>query len=230
MKYFGLEIFEGKYGFTLTRENYAVVNPHSSFSREMDGARRLCREKHGIEMYADKTHKTYTDEWCRWHLKNCLENYDLSLKFFAQLDRGEFTACINAFLRNNQWFVPVTDLTLYKGVPGYYLMVLDEYCQAYIGTGEDVTRRIRQHWTKQKPFDRMLFPIGNVVGSVISIDSFRALDTTRIYVRKTPVIYGHENFFIKQIPGNFSANRIQGGRFLEDFALPEKKTRDLLKS
>jgi len=101
MKHLGLEIIERKYGFVLTRENFVVVNPRSSFSREMDGARRLCREKHGIEMYADDTYKTYTDEWCQWHLKNCLENYDLSMKYFAQLDREEFAGCINTFLRKN---------------------------------------------------------------------------------------------------------------------------------
>ena len=226
MKHLGLEIFERKYGFKLTRENFAVVNPRSSFSLKMD----ITKEKFGIEMYADDAGRTYTDEWCQWHLKNCLENFDLSMKYFTQLDREEFAGCINAFLQNNPLFIPVTDLKLCWGKPGYYLLVLDEYCQAYIGTSEDMTRRIRQHWSSHKSFDRMLFPIGNVAGSIVPIDSFRALDTTRIYARQTTDIYGYEDPYIKQIPGKFLANRIQGGRFLEDFALPEIKTRELVKS
>jgi len=40
---------------------------------------------------------------------------------------------------------------------------------------------IRQHWSKTKQFDRLLW--GSVTESIISIDSFRALDTTRILDR-----------------------------------------------
>ena len=225
MEHFGVTIKEGKYGFKLTRENFAVVNPRSSFSGAMMHA--SCRETLGFDPYTDDTYMTWTNEWCLWHLNNCMENYDLNMRYFAQLDKEEFANCINAFLRKNRQFIPVADLKLYDGQPGYYLLVLDDYCQAYLGTSDNIMCRIRQHWSNRKAFDRILFPIGNVTGSVISIDSFRALDTIRIYVRKTSNTYASENPYIEQIPNKFLANRIQGGRFLEDFWFPEIKTREL---
>lgn len=53
-------------------------------------------------------------------------------------------------------------------------MVLDEYRQVYIGATSEsagTAERIRQHWSGQKQFDRLL--AGSVETSVLSIDSFR---------------------------------------------------------
>ncbi len=60
------------------------------------------------------------------------------------------------------------------------MLVLDEYKQVYIGQSTDIKSRILHHRSKKKPFDRLIF--GSVENSILSIDSFGALDTTRIYI------------------------------------------------
>lgn len=62
-------------------------------------------------------------------------------------------------------------------------MVLDNYRQAYIGQSWDMRKRIKKHWSWTKQFDRLLW--GRVQESVMSIDSFRTLDTTRIVASRT---------------------------------------------
>ena len=209
MEHFGLRLGVSKYGFKLIRENFAVVNPCNTFYPEishpsMKKYREKMREKflrdYGIEMWTDETCKTYTEEWCQWCLRTSLEAYDQSMEYFSMLSKEEFKSSIDAFLRKNPQFVPVTDLNLYKGKSGYYLMVLDEYCQAYIGETNDIARRIREHWEKPARFDRTLIRSGT-----ISIDRFRALDTTRIFVQKA-FYRDREQAYINQIPSKFMAN------------------------
>ena len=88
-------------------------------------------------------------------------------------------------------------------------MLLDDYKQAYIGKSNDIKRRIQQHWSKIKPLDRVLLPMYNEK-SVFSIDFFRALDTTRIFVWERSLTEGVERRLIKDFPANFLCNRIGG--------------------
>lgn len=90
-----------------------------------------------------------------------------------------------------------------------YMMVLDEYKQVYIGKSVNIKKRIQQHWSCTKPFDRTLFPLYNT-NSVLSIDFFRALDTTRIYAWKTHMTFGFERDLVYDFPEKFSCNRIGG--------------------
>jgi hypothetical protein len=63
------------------------------------------------------------------------------------------------------------------------VLVLDEYRQAYIGQSSwDMLKRTK-HWSGTKHFDGLLW--GGVEESVMSIDSFRALNTTRIFAART---------------------------------------------
>jgi len=135
------------------------------------------------------------------------------MQFFASLNHDDFQSELNSFLKKNTRFVEVTDLTQYNQVSGYYIMVLDKYCQVYIGTTNDIMRRIHQHWTKSKSFDRLLFPMYAVDRSVLSIDSFRALDTTRIFVYATKKTYTSENKYINSFSPQFVSNRLGGGMF-----------------
>ncbi len=75
---------------------------------------------------------------------------------------------------------------------------------------DNVLRRIQQHWTGTKPFDRLIST--DVATSVLSIDSFRALDTTRIFAVKTTRHYNREDELINAFPPEFVLNRIMGGR------------------
>ena len=89
-------------------------------------------------------------------------------------------------------------------------MVLDEYKQVYIGKTTDIRKRIMQHWSRIKPFDRTLFPMYAYEKSGFSIDFFRALDTTRIFVWKKHIVEGLEEELIGNFPKSFCTNRIGG--------------------
>ena len=198
--HFGLKIIEGKHGLKLTRENYALASNKNSlvhFSQDI---------------YADEEGRVYSDEWCEEQLENCLKNYDLNMEYFSLLSHEDFNAEINKFLDEHKCFLEIFDLNLYEYKSGYYIMVLDEYCQLYIGTTNNIKKRIRQHWSKSKPFDRLLFPMEAVNSSIISVDSFRALDTSRIFVYLTERTYDDEDLLINQFPAKFVCNRLAGGK------------------
>ncbi|ANC75497.1 hypothetical protein ABE65_000905 [Fictibacillus phosphorivorans] len=199
--HFGLKVLDGKRGLKLKREKYAIVNNKNSFGI------RFSRD-----IYVDEEAKIYTEQWCEKHLKECLDNFDLNMKYFSLLDHNEFCTEIEKFLKKNSLFTEVYDLNSYDGKAGYYIMVLDEYSQVYIGTTKDIKKRIRQHWSNSKAFDRLLFPMGNVNSSILSIDSFRALDTSRIFAYVTNETYINEDKFINQIPAEFVCNRLGGGK------------------
>jgi hypothetical protein len=198
--HFGVTVLDGKYGLKLTRENYATISNRSSFGI-----------KFSSDIYADEQGKIYKDEWCEQHFNNCMKNYDLNIRFFSQLSRKKFRDELYDFLTKNNRFVEVTDLSLFSGKSGYYILVIDEYCQLYIGTTKDIKRRIQNHWSKKMPFDRLLFPMGAVNKSILSIDSFRALDTTRIFAYVTNKIYEYEDNYLKQFSQEFICDRMAGG-------------------
>lgn len=198
--HFGVKVLEGKRGLKLTRENYAVLSNKNSLVR------------FSVDIYADEEGRIYSDEWCEKQLEDSLKNYDLNMEYFSFMNHEEFNKEIDKFLQRNKRFIEVFDLNLYDGKSGYYLMVLDEYCQVYIGTTVDIKRRIRHHWSKSIPFDRVLFPMGNVDSSILSINSFRSLDTTRIFAYTTSETFDSEDKFINQFSAKFVCNRIAGGR------------------
>ena len=125
----------------------------------------------------------YTEEWCLKHQKDALKNYDINMQNFKELDKNEFNKQINNFLEKNKDFKAIKDTNQLREKSGYYILVLDKYNSLYIGEATDLFKRIKQHWSKKVEFDRLLFPINNIEYSKLSIDSFRILDTTRIYVK-----------------------------------------------
>ena len=207
MKHFGVEVREGKYGSKLTREHYAIINNRNTLKV------KFARIE---EAYADEQGKFYTQKWCAAYREMCLENFDLNMRFFKSLDHEDFDNELNDFLKRNQGFKEVHDLNEYAGMSGYYLMVLDEYCQVYVGTTDDIKKRIRDHWTARVEFDRLLFPMCAVKTSILSIDSFRALDTTRIFAYATEETYKKENDYIEEFSRNFVTNRVSGGYWCDD--------------
>ena len=82
----------------------------------------------------------------------------------------------------------------------------------YIGQSSDVKRRIMHHWSKHKEFDRLIH--GRVDNSVLSIDSFGALDTTQIFVLEASwwELDEKEKFLVRKIPNEFKLNRVGAGR------------------
>ena len=127
----------------------------------------------------------------------------------------------------------VVDLNKWDGKAGVYLMVLDEYKQVYVGTAGESTgimKRIRKHWSTTKAFDRLLW--GRVEESILSIDSFRALDTTRIFAASVRDPMVAEYKLVEKMPRRYLLNRIMGGSgelvaFAGTLGADWKRTREL---
>jgi hypothetical protein len=138
-----------------------------------------------------------------------LENFDLNMAFFAQIPQADFEDALTEMLAKNKRLRPVTDLKSLDEEWGVYVLVLDEYRQAYIGQSSWYMRkRIKKHWNGTKQFDRLLW--GGVEESVMSIDSFRALDTTRIFAAR--INYDAlESRLVRSFPPDYLLNRIGGG-------------------
>ncbi len=220
LMHFGVLVCANKYGLHLTKENYAIVDNQFSFklgrgtiytfdyiSKHADTyVIDEVEEVNGI-LYVTKLH--YTDLWCTQHYERCIKNYNLNMAFYKSLDKVKFEDKVSAFLKKYRCFKKVDDLKEYEGESGYYLMVLDKYKQVYLGTSDNIKKRIQGHWRIRKSFDRLLF--GSVTESRISIDSFRALDTTRIYAFKTWKTYDNEDEYLNFFPDEYVCNRIAGG-------------------
>ncbi|KRE44563.1 hypothetical protein ASG92_12915 [Arthrobacter sp. Soil736] len=134
-------------------------------------------------MYEDEGHRIHSDDFCSRQREAALENFDLNMAFFRQLSGKDFLAALTEMLGKHKNLKPVTDLAAVDGVEGAYVMVLDRYKQAYVGQAWDIGVRIKRHWSGTKQFDRLIFPDKET--SVLSIDSFRALNTTRIFAART---------------------------------------------
>lgn len=202
MEHFGIKVCSRKYGLRLEREKYAIVNRKNS----------LKKFESMKEAYEDEEGKIYTEGWCRQHREKCLKNFDLNMEFYQSLKHDEFEEELKSFICKYPQFKQVSDLKKYEYRPGYYIMVLDTYCQIYIGTSANISSRIKKHWNTNKSFDRLIFPMNAVESSRLSIDSFRALDTTRIFVYITGNLYEQEDEYIEAFSEKFIANRIAGGK------------------
>ena len=187
MVHFGANLRNKNGRLYLTRDNYITVNTKSSLSPNV----------------------IYDDDFCQEHSENCLKNYDINMEYFHSLDFSDFDQKLVEFLQKFNEFKEIKDLREVDGESGYYIMVLDKYCQVYIGTSKDIKRRIMSHWSKTKQFDRLIF--GTIENSILSVDSFRALDTTRIFVAMSDDIYSTENTYIDSFDRKYILNRTAGG-------------------
>jgi len=182
--HFGLRVRRGaKHGLRLERDSYAQINKRSS----LHWPRELCPELWDelTDSYEDVEHLIHTDAWGLEHQEQAMLNYDLNMEYFAFLDPLEFDQAVNQSVAELRGMREVTDLREWDRKSGLYVMVLDDFRQVYVGVaqGRDgVMGRIKRHWNSSTAFDRLLF--GDVNSSRLSIDSFRALGTTRIFARK----------------------------------------------
>lgn len=209
--HFGLSVRAGsKYGLKIDRDTYATINKRSSTYFPRERAPKLWDAL--SDVYEDEDHRFMTDEWCEAHQARALENFDLNMAYFRSLDREEFDSAIDEAVKARRGMIEVTDLNDWDGEQGLYIMVLDEFKQAYVGVNVSdggIKSRIRQHWNTNKAFDRLLW--GKVDESIVSIDSFRALDTTRIFASRARNPFALEDKVINSIPSKFVLNRVMGG-------------------
>lgn len=202
MDHFGIKLIRRKYSFKLNREEFALINTKPSLHKSDNLIKK--------EAYTDASCNQYREEWCEKYRELCLQNYDLNMKFFDLLDSKDFNNAIAIFLKKYKKFQKVENLQKYNGISGYYMMILDAYKQVYIGKSNNIKKRIQQHWTQTKSFDRVLCPMYAVNKSCFSIDFFRALDTTRIFVWKRDLSDGVEENLIADFPKKYCTNRIGG--------------------
>ncbi len=220
MEHFGVKLINRGKSFAINREEFAIPNTYPSLPYMTS-----LNEKGAYDI--DDDGWCYTEDWCNEYRELCLKNYDLNMSYFAKLDSCEFEDALKEFLSHHKKFIEIDNLNDVEEVEGYYIMVLDKYKQVYIGKSNDIKKRIKQHWSKTKPFDRTLFPMYAWEKSVLSIDAFRALDTTRIFVWKNKVSDGMERKLVKDFPSKFSTNRIGGDVTTAIEALASMNERDL---
>lgn len=217
-EHFGLKVRGSRdLGLKMSRDTYARINLRSSAPRQYrDDDHDLSEALDSVSddpVSDDPERKIVFDEWCAAHQKRALTNFDLNMAHFTSLDHGEFEQVLQHAISGRRKLAEVTDLTLWDGVPGLYIMVLDEYRQAYVGATAQpggIMARIKQHWAGTIPFDRLIW--GGVESSILSIDSFRALDTTRIFAAKTSRSFDGENTLLDRFPPKFMLNRTIGGK------------------
>lgn len=193
VEHFNTKLKRKQDGMKLTRENYID--------------RQVLTDKNWGESFLKMRHDLTKEQLFDDQEEQALMNFDLNMSYFLTLDAKKFNQEVVKFTSLHS-FSETKDLMSCKEVSGYYLMILDEYCQMYLGTATNIRHRIMNHWAKTKGFDRLIF--GSPENSIMSIDSFRALDTTRIYyLEEDPFQY--ENFFLDQLQSQYMLNRTSGG-------------------
>lgn len=151
---------------------------------------------------------TPSEEYINNHISDAMKNFDINIKRFHNVSTIDFNQILNKVVSSEN-FKEATNLKKLKEKSGYYIIVLDGYNQAYIGKSVHIEKRIRQHWNRKMPLDRLVF--GNTHDSILSIDSFRNQDTTRLFYKITNELYdGTENKLIDQFPTDYLLNRTDG--------------------
>lgn len=207
-EHLGERLRASKRGLTMTRDQYAYPNRrnHDSLPRDMYSTEEW--DGHAWA-YRDDDHTEYSDAFLLVQRDRALVNFDLSMRYFDSLDPGEFEAALDRVLTAGRTLKPVASLPDWDGVEGCYVMVFDRYKQFYVGTTEDIRRRIKTHWTARKPFDRILF--GTPYDSIFPADELRPLDTTRLYAARSRNRFNMEERVEKAADQRFCLNRMIGG-------------------
>lgn len=147
--------------------------------------------------------------------RRAYSNFDINMKRFSDISYEDFNNYLMDFVLKNG-YEEIFDLNCCKKQSGLYIMVLDEYKQVYIGLAKDLKTRIQQHWgrAQAKPLGKLVF--GSMENSVISINSFGPLDTTRIYMRYIPYdsVSEMERDAINEYDSQYLLNRVPGGKVI----------------
>lgn len=223
VKHFGIWVNKTLPSAKVSREHYARINPRSTLYSYTNNQSTLTKwETQNLVFDSEKKAVFYTEEFCRRHQQDCLKNYDLNMERYKSLNPDEFEYCLQRFVKGRKFQqvfsfeepVCKRHVGINDNIEGFvYIMVLDEYKQVYIGiTRNTIEERICQHWKKDRAFDRLIF--GTVENSVISIDSFGPLDTTRVFVkpyeakRRTP-LEEYEMVCINAFDSQYLLNRLK---------------------
>ena len=199
----------------LTRENYCIPTNKVSSRLKQSVMFAMKNRNYKVPNKYYLNPETYTDSWVKELYERCMNNFDLNMNYFSKLNNDDFKNYLNKFVKKYK-FKEVFDLSKIKA-QGMYIIVLDEYKQVYIGVSDNVKQRIMRHWSTTKEFDRLIF--GNKEKSILSIDSFGALDTTRIFfmpITSKNKLYLEEEKIVNEFDNKYKLNRVAGGINLED--------------
>lgn len=234
--HFGVLLHSSKIRMNLTRDNYSIIDKNNYTKRrdellillnwdkwknqkeelEFDEFKtRVCPP--GLKFEKEDGKLVLSKEYCNRYHELCLKNYDLNMKFLSNLNENDFNNTINKIIKKFK-MTEINDLNNYASNFGIYMCVLDNYKQIYIGqTKTSFKERILQHWKNKPKFDKILF--GNSRKSVISYDSYGALDTTRIFTiceTNQDKIDTLEKRIVDAISKDYLCNRIGGGIHLNN--------------
>lgn len=219
--HFGVRIDPTHPTARISRETYTQVSTRESFHTYAYAEYMIGKGEADNLVLNEETHQVfYTESYCDFLRKCALQNFDINISRFNSLDEIEFYNTLNAYTAKHH-FIEITDLKCSefgdpceRDIEGYvYIMVLGQYKQVYIGqTRSALNTRIKQHWHKRKPLDRLVFGCAEL--SNLSIDSFGALDTTQIFAKpyrgKKPFgLEELESRFIRAFDQQFVLNRIR---------------------
>ncbi len=152
-------------------------------------------------------------------------NFDANILYFASLDKDNFTKHIEKSVKKFK-FKECKNLNDLKFVEGVYMLVLDQYKQVYIGQSTtNMKEEIHSHWNKKMSLERLIW--GDICNSVLSINSFGALDTTRIFYIKTTSCNALEAKILKNFDNKYTLNRTAGGIGSVDTYTDSKKSAEL---
>ena len=223
--YFGVHLHNTSKGFKLTKENYIPLKWDDLINKVYPENNDWCTEFWYI------------------HIQQVLINYFCNIKKYKSGSREVFEEELNKILFSKilfskkyikkfhqikidiedphpefdnklSPFFEIHDLSCLKQISGIYILVMDEYKQLYLGQSHDIRRRILSHWSKQKSIERLLFD--DYKHSGLSVDSFRAFDTTRIFVLPCNSPESIEDDLLKTADVSFTLNRIGGGLLSSD--------------
>ncbi len=197
----------------LTRENY--IHLHTEFEKWYG--------KYKSDIFDSFEQRVKFCEDC------ALLNYDLNMAYYESLDENKFKAFIKEKLEDNPDYIQVEDLNQHES-PGLYVMVAGRYKRIYIGISMNVKKRILVHWRKWMDLSRLIFA-GGISKSKLSIDSFRALDTTQIFLYRLPddmdvtmdTLWDLENKIVNDFPREYLCNRMLGGN-PDELIMQDKET------
>lgn len=233
VEHFGLLVSSPKYGLYLTRNNYVMGSNKTTHGK--DEEKFIAKKERYLELidneelrlqvqndinkmkqinskrdYNRETH-IYNEAFIQSQTKDALTNFDINMSYYESLPRNEFNEALNTFLAVNKQFKEVTSIKDWENVHGHYMLILDNYKRCYIGMTNNIAKRIKEHWSKQMQLDRLIN--GSVQKSILSINSFRALDTTRIFAQSYEDYSSSETEFslVESFDSRFVQNRTFGG-------------------
>ena len=120
----------------------------------------------------------WQEEDYKVQVKRASLNFDINMLYFDSLDYEEFQRYLIQKCKKYR-LKECLNINELDGVGGLYMLVLDKYKQVYIGVSNNIKKRIKSHWNSRKSLERLIF--GDICTSTLSIDSFGAMDTTRVF-------------------------------------------------